>query len=239
MQIQRDDGHTWFMSPTRRQPPMARRVFVGSTAVAAALITMPGLPSKAFSPFTLPVPLEKGMARNGEVRGTRCTQLHVVHQRVQHSSWRIPFPRDPGVAHRRRMAQNTGQRCVSHNEGRGDGAPILKVIKCTVQLLKLFVPRLRPPVVRSPLNDEKRPGTWECKGCGTPLFMTSAKYNSGIDISRSKPTWRHWTYQLVLNASRSQAPDGRPSTRPSPGRWTRRLTTPSLSWRARVRLRQR
>jgi peptide-methionine (R)-S-oxide reductase len=31
----------------------------------------------------------------------------------------------------------------------------------------------------SPLNREKRPGTFDCAGCGTPLFEASTKYESG------------------------------------------------------------
>lgn len=31
----------------------------------------------------------------------------------------------------------------------------------------------------SPLNDEKRPGTFVCAGCGLPLFKGEMKYNSG------------------------------------------------------------
>src|SRR5690606_37759127 len=31
----------------------------------------------------------------------------------------------------------------------------------------------------SPLNDEKRPGTFVCAGCGRPLFSSAAKYDSG------------------------------------------------------------
>lgn len=31
----------------------------------------------------------------------------------------------------------------------------------------------------SPLNDEKRVGTYVCAGCGTPLFKSTKKYNSG------------------------------------------------------------
>jgi len=31
----------------------------------------------------------------------------------------------------------------------------------------------------SPLNDEKRPGTFVCAGCGQPLFRAEAKYESG------------------------------------------------------------
>ncbi|WP_420617512.1 peptide-methionine (R)-S-oxide reductase MsrB [Candidatus Palauibacter sp.] len=31
----------------------------------------------------------------------------------------------------------------------------------------------------SPLNDEKRPGTFECAACGQPLFTTDMKYDSG------------------------------------------------------------
>lgn len=31
----------------------------------------------------------------------------------------------------------------------------------------------------SPLNDEKRAGIYVCAGCGTPLFSSTAKYDSG------------------------------------------------------------
>ncbi len=31
----------------------------------------------------------------------------------------------------------------------------------------------------SPLNDEKRDGSFNCAGCGTPLFDTTAKFDSG------------------------------------------------------------
>jgi len=31
----------------------------------------------------------------------------------------------------------------------------------------------------SPLNREKRPGTFSCAGCGQPLFDASAKFDSG------------------------------------------------------------
>jgi peptide-methionine (R)-S-oxide reductase len=31
----------------------------------------------------------------------------------------------------------------------------------------------------SPLNAEKRPGTFDCAGCGTPLFEATTKFESG------------------------------------------------------------
>jgi peptide-methionine (R)-S-oxide reductase len=35
------------------------------------------------------------------------------------------------------------------------------------------------PPGSSPLNDEKRPGTFLCAACGQPLFRTETKYESG------------------------------------------------------------
>ena len=35
------------------------------------------------------------------------------------------------------------------------------------------------PAGSSPLNDEKRPGTFVCAACHTPLFSMETKYNSG------------------------------------------------------------
>jgi len=31
----------------------------------------------------------------------------------------------------------------------------------------------------SPLNDEHRPGTFQCAGCGLPVFASSTKFDSG------------------------------------------------------------
>ena len=35
------------------------------------------------------------------------------------------------------------------------------------------------PPGSSPLNDEKRAGTFKCAGCGTPLFTSDTKFESG------------------------------------------------------------
>lgn len=35
------------------------------------------------------------------------------------------------------------------------------------------------PAFTSPLNDEKRRGTFRCAGCGQPLFASDAKFDSG------------------------------------------------------------
>jgi peptide-methionine (R)-S-oxide reductase len=35
------------------------------------------------------------------------------------------------------------------------------------------------PPFSSPLNEEKRPGTYRCAGCALPLFSSRAKYDSG------------------------------------------------------------
>jgi peptide-methionine (R)-S-oxide reductase len=35
------------------------------------------------------------------------------------------------------------------------------------------------PPFTSPLNDEKRQGTYKCAGCELPLFATDAKFDSG------------------------------------------------------------
>lgn len=39
--------------------------------------------------------------------------------------------------------------------------------------------RAAPLPLSSPLNKEKRRGTFVCAGCGSPLFSSEAKYNSG------------------------------------------------------------
>lgn len=38
---------------------------------------------------------------------------------------------------------------------------------------------------RSPLNNEKRDGTFICAGCGAPVFTTSMKFNSGTGVRGS------------------------------------------------------
>ena len=38
---------------------------------------------------------------------------------------------------------------------------------------------IRTPRDTSPLNTEKRPGTFRCAGCGEPLFDSATKYESG------------------------------------------------------------
>jgi peptide-methionine (R)-S-oxide reductase len=35
------------------------------------------------------------------------------------------------------------------------------------------------PPFSSPLNEEKRPGTFRCAGCGNPLYSSEHKYDSG------------------------------------------------------------
>jgi peptide-methionine (R)-S-oxide reductase len=35
------------------------------------------------------------------------------------------------------------------------------------------------PAFSSPLNDEKREGTFACMACGTPLFTSDSKFDSG------------------------------------------------------------
>jgi peptide methionine sulfoxide reductase MsrB len=46
-------------------------------------------------------------------------------------------------------------------------------------LLLLLLLLLALCVLCSPLNNEKRRGKFVCAGCGTPLFSSDAKYNSG------------------------------------------------------------
>ena len=41
------------------------------------------------------------------------------------------------------------------------------------------------PAGSSPLNAEKRAGVYQCAGCGTPLFDSVAKYDSGSGWPRS------------------------------------------------------
>lgn len=41
---------------------------------------------------------------------------------------------------------------------------------------------MRSCVACSPLNNEKRTGTFLCAGCDAPLFRSDTKYNSGEDF---------------------------------------------------------
>lgn len=47
---------------------------------------------------------------------------------------------------------------------------------------------MRLCVVCSPLNNEKRMGTFVCAGCDAPLFRSDTKYNSGEEIVLLKLT---------------------------------------------------
>lgn len=38
-------------------------------------------------------------------------------------------------------------------------------------------------ILCSPLNKEKREGTFTCAGCGSPVFASSMKYDSGTGVS--------------------------------------------------------
>ena len=55
-----------------------------------------------------------------------------------------------------------------------DWKEVLPDERCRV----LFEEATEPPF-SSPLNDEKRPGTFVCAACGQPLFDAAHKYNSG------------------------------------------------------------
>ena len=44
---------------------------------------------------------------------------------------------------------------------------------------KVLFEEATEPAGTSPLNEEKRPGTFACAACGTPLFTTDMKYDSG------------------------------------------------------------
>jgi peptide-methionine (R)-S-oxide reductase len=66
-------------------------------------------------------------------------------------------------------------------------APIGKVVKTDAEWRKLLTPEQYDVLRRegterpftSPLNKEKRKGTFVCAGCALPLFDSSTKYESG------------------------------------------------------------
>ena len=66
-------------------------------------------------------------------------------------------------------------------------APIAKVVRTDAEWRKLLTRQqyhiLREegtePPFTSPLNDEKRKGTFVCAGCALPLFESGTKYDSG------------------------------------------------------------
>ena len=49
----------------------------------------------------------------------------------------------------------------------------------TAEQFKILRDHGTEPRGSSPLNKEKRPGTFFCAGCGTPLFESDTKYDSG------------------------------------------------------------
>jgi peptide-methionine (R)-S-oxide reductase len=69
----------------------------------------------------------------------------------------------------------------------GTPAPVGKVVKTEAEWRKLLTPQqfhiLREegtePPFTSPLNKEKRNGTFVCAGCDLPLFESRTKYDSG------------------------------------------------------------
>src|SRR5438046_10211583 len=52
----------------------------------------------------------------------------------------------------------------------------------------------------SPLNDEKRSGTFTCAGCGTPLFSSDTKFESGTGWPSF---WRPLEHAIDTTADRS------------------------------------
>ncbi len=60
----------------------------------------------------------------------------------------------------------------------------------------------------SPLNDEKRDGTFHCVGCGTALWATADKFDSGTGWHGPAPTGQRWCINgvvLVFQANEDQA----------------------------------
>ena len=68
-----------------------------------------------------------------------------------------------------------------------DSSTIEKIIKTDAEWKKILTPAqydvLRDedtePPFSSPLNDEKRNGTYACAGCELPLFTSEMKFDSG------------------------------------------------------------
>jgi len=53
------------------------------------------------------------------------------------------------------------------------------------------------PAGASPLNGEKRPGTFVCAGCGTPVFASDTKFESGTG-------WPSFTSPIGENVGETQ-----------------------------------
>ena len=51
--------------------------------------------------------------------------------------------------------------------------------KLTIEQKKILIEGATEPPGSSPLNYEKREGDYYCAGCGTKLFKSNTKYESG------------------------------------------------------------
>lgn len=74
---------------------------------------------------------------------------HLHHHTICICTWPLPLVSSRTICHRNCVCETALQR-------------VFHLLRCC-----------------SPLNNEKRRGKFVCAGCGSPLFSSSAKYNSG------------------------------------------------------------
>lgn len=92
------------------------------------------------------------------------------HTHNNNNSNRSRFSRNDTIRHQTNNENENENNNSNANKKTGTFNPLrLAVLKLGMTELKWT----------SPLNYEKRPGQYECANCGTPLFDSSGKYDSG------------------------------------------------------------
>ena len=92
------------------------------------------------------------------------------HTHINNNTNRSRFSRNDTIRHQTNNENENENNNSNANKKTGTFNPLrLAVLKLGMTELKWT----------SPLNYEKRPGQYECANCGTPLFDSSGKYDSG------------------------------------------------------------